>query len=546
MIAAMGNIAAETDADLLARFASDHAQDAFTELVKRHVNLVYSAALRQVRSPQLAEEIAQSVFADLARNTSKLRPDTVLVAWLHTVTRRTAVDVIRKEARHRLREQIAVELTTMNANESCWLEIEPMLDEAVAALDEADRAAVLLRYFENKSLREVGAHLGVTDDAAQKRVSRAVERLREFFSKRNATIGASGLAVLISANAVQSAPVGLVATISAAVLSGTAISTSTAIAATKAIAMTTFQKTIVTAVLFATVGAGLFEAHQNSESQKQIQNLQQQQDSLNEQFAQLQRERDDATNQLDGLLAENAQLKSNSNERELLKLRGEVTAASRAAADASAKTQSLRNGSQAEPDYERNQTRTNLDQFFKLANLSPEKAEQYVTLEVEMKRRQNERMTALLGGNLSVAEAVRLRDQDNQEQQNQRREILGSDGWATLQSIADGMRNNVAKGLIGAVQANMGNNPLTQEQSDRLQSAIKAEVAANTMDDTDLFRPVDEWTQMVTESQQHVLRAASQFLTPTQQETLQFLERANLAQLLQQREQRRKALGIKQ
>src|SRR5207253_2110700 len=98
----------------------------------------------------------------------------------------------------------------------------------------------------------------------------------------------------------------------------------------------------------------------------------------------------------------------------------------------------------------------------------------------------------------------------------------------------------------GAVQANMANNPLTQEQSDRLQSAIKAEVTANTMDDTDLFRPVDEWTKMITDRQQHVVQAASEFLTPAQLETLQFLERANLAQLLQQREQRRRAIGINQ
>src|SRR5207244_13559021 len=142
----------------------------------------------------------------------------------------------------------------------------------------------------------------------------------------------------------------------------------------------------------------------------------------------------------------------------------------------------------------------------------------------EMKRRQDERMKALLSGTLSVAEAVRQRDLDYQAQQDQRRELLGPDGWKVLQSVADGMRDNVAKGLMGAVQANMGNNPLNQAQSDRLQSAIKAEVAANSMDDTDLFRPVDEWTQMVTDHQQHVLQAAAEFLTPALQQTLKFLE----------------------
>jgi hypothetical protein len=111
------------------------------------------------------------------------------------------------------------------------------------ALDDTDRAAVLLRYFENKSLREVGQTLGTSDDAAQKRVNRAVERLREFFAKRGVTVGASGFVVVISGNAVQAAPAGLVATIStAAVLAGTTLATTTTATAIKAITMTTLKK----------------------------------------------------------------------------------------------------------------------------------------------------------------------------------------------------------------------------------------------------------------------------------------------------------------
>src|SRR5206468_7064529 len=103
---------------------------------------------------------------------------------------------------------ITTEMTAMNATANDGTHIEPLLDEAMHALDETDRAAVLLRYFENKSLREIGRSLGTSDDTAQKRVSRAVERLREFFAQRGVTIGATGLAVVLSANAVQAAPVG--------------------------------------------------------------------------------------------------------------------------------------------------------------------------------------------------------------------------------------------------------------------------------------------------------------------------------------------------
>jgi RNA polymerase sigma factor (sigma-70 family) len=315
-----------SDLDLLRQFARENSQDAFAEIVRRHLNLVYSAALRQVRSPQLAEEIAQSVFADLARNANKLNSETILTAWLYAVARRTAIDATRKESRRQLREQIAVEMQNMNATQNHWTQIEPLLDDAMESLDETDRAAILLRYFENKNLREVGESLNISDDAAQKRVSRAVEKLGEFFSKRKITIGAGGLVVLISANAVQSAPIGLVATISAtAALAGTAVHTSTIIAATKTIAMTTLQKTIIGATLAVVAGTGVFEARQNSKLQNQIQTLQQQQMPLTAQIQELQNERDDATNQLANLLAENAQSKSSSNEDELLKLRGEVT-----------------------------------------------------------------------------------------------------------------------------------------------------------------------------------------------------------------------------
>src|SRR5215212_703554 len=190
----------ENDLDLLGAFFREQSQDAFTALVQRHLGLVYSAALRQVRLPQLAEEVAQSVFTDLARNAARLKPDTILTAWLYEVTRRTAIDVVRGEARRQLREQIGLEINAMNANVDAWRQIEPLLDEAMHALDDTDRTAILLRFFENKSLREVGQTLGTTDDTARKRVNRAIEHLRDFFAKRGLMVGTSGLAVVISAN----------------------------------------------------------------------------------------------------------------------------------------------------------------------------------------------------------------------------------------------------------------------------------------------------------------------------------------------------------
>lgn len=314
----------ETDLELLKRYTRERTEDAFTEIVRRHLDLVYSAALRQVRSPQLAEEIAQSAFTDLARNASRLKPDTVLAAWLYQVARRTAIDVVRREARRQLREQIASEMNATCATDANWTHVEPLLDEAMAALDDTDRAAVLLRFFENKSLREVGQQLGVSDDAAQKRVSRAVERLREFLAQRGVTVGASGLAVLLAANAVQSAPVGLAVTISAAAtLAGTAVVATATAAATKAIAMTTLQKTLITAAFLAAVSTGIYEASQASTLRQQVRTLQQQQAPLAAQINQLTRGRDELTRQLATLRDDNERL--NRDHIELLRLRGEVT-----------------------------------------------------------------------------------------------------------------------------------------------------------------------------------------------------------------------------
>ena len=253
-----------SDLDLLRDYAHDGSQAAFAALVDRHLNLVYSAARRQVRSPQLAEEVAQSVFVDLARHASRLGSATPLVAWLHVVTRRTAVDVIRRESRRQAREHAAAEIAaggelveSAMKPTSEWAAVEPLLDEAVDSLDATDRSAILLRFFENKSLREVGTALGASEDAAQKRVTRAVEQLRTFFLRRGVAVTAAGLVTDLSAHALQVAPAGLGSTISsAAVFSGAASAT---VETSHLIAMTTLQKSVAVAIFAVIGGAGLYQ-----------------------------------------------------------------------------------------------------------------------------------------------------------------------------------------------------------------------------------------------------------------------------------------------
>jgi RNA polymerase sigma factor (sigma-70 family) len=315
------------DMELVREFARDNSETAFTELVRRHINLVYSVARRCTGNDGDAHDVTQAVFIILARKAAGLREKTLLTGWLYETTRFTAARLLRTNARRQQREQEAYMQSTLNEADTAeiWAQLSPHLENAMEKLNAADRALLVLRFYENKSGPEAAALLGIREDAAHKRVTRAIEKLRKFFVKRGVILSGAAIAGAVSANSVQAAPAGLAAIISAAALSGTTITTAAILAVTKAIAMTTLQKALVTTALVATVSAGVFEAHQNFQLREQNQTLQQQQAPLAEQLAQLQRERNDTTNQLASLLTENAQLKSNSNENELLKLRGEVT-----------------------------------------------------------------------------------------------------------------------------------------------------------------------------------------------------------------------------
>ncbi|NOS70189.1 MAG: sigma-70 family RNA polymerase sigma factor [Verrucomicrobia bacterium] len=315
----------QTDSQLLRAYAEHRSEQAFTELVRRHLDIVHSAALRMVCDSHLAQDVTQGVFVALARNAAQLKDRPVLSGWLHRTAQNIAAQTVRTDVRRRVREQEAAAMNELLSAEPdvVWEHIAPHLDSALGELSEPDRDALMLRYFERKSAGEMATTLGISGEAAQKRVSRAVERLREFFAKRGITVGASGLVVVISANAVQAAPVGLAVTIStAALLAGTTISTTVTATAIKTIAMTTLQKTLITAGLAVAVGAGIYEAHQASKLREQVQTLQQQQAPIAEQIEQLQHERDDATTRLAALREESERL--NRNTAELMKLRSEA------------------------------------------------------------------------------------------------------------------------------------------------------------------------------------------------------------------------------
>jgi RNA polymerase sigma factor (sigma-70 family) len=209
----------KSDAQLLREYAEHGMEAAFTEIVARHTNLVYSAALRQVDSPDIAAEVAQCVFIGLAQAarslSGRLAGDASLAGWLCRSARNVSLNLRRDEFRRHSRERLAMEdLNPIPETAPDWERLRPVLDAAMSDLDEPDYDALVLRFFRNQDLRSVGRALGVSDDTAQKRVSRALEKLRDHLTRRGITTTAAALSIVLSAKAVQAAPVGLAVAIS--------------------------------------------------------------------------------------------------------------------------------------------------------------------------------------------------------------------------------------------------------------------------------------------------------------------------------------------
>jgi RNA polymerase sigma factor (sigma-70 family) len=265
------------DSTLLQGYARDRSESDFAELVRRHVNLVYSAALRQVNGDAfLAQDVTQLVFTDLARKAGKLANHRVLAGWLFTSTRFAAAKLVRGERRRQSREQEAQLMQEISASDSTasldWERVRPVLDDALAELGERDREAILLRYLEDRDFTQVGARLSLSDNAARMRVDRAVEKLRTLLARRGVTSTAAALALTLTNQAVMAAPASLAVTVTGTALAGVAATGTTGILTF--MSLTKLQIAIAAAVVVAGSGAYVVQEKDNTALRAELASVQ--------------------------------------------------------------------------------------------------------------------------------------------------------------------------------------------------------------------------------------------------------------------------------
>lgn len=305
---------------LLAEYVKSGSETAFRELVDRYVDLVYSAAVRLVNGDtHLAEDVTQTVFADLARLARSLSGEVMLGGWLHRHTCFVAGKTMRGERRRQIRERQAVEMNAIEDHSAANLKsVAPILDDAINQLGAEDRKAILLRFFEQRDFRSVGEALASSEDGARKRVNRALEKLHLLLSRRGVALSAAALGTALGTQAVSAAPVGLAAGVATSALATAATASTLTLTLLNIMSMTKVKIAVVSALVVA--AAVPYVIQQNNQTKLREENA-----SLRQQLA-----------QIDQLAAENERLSklvvatssapapTNDQFREMLKLRGEV------------------------------------------------------------------------------------------------------------------------------------------------------------------------------------------------------------------------------
>ena len=526
------------DIELLREYARHHSEEAFATLVSRHINLVYSAALRYTANHHQAEEITQAVFIILARKAGSLRPGTVLPGWLFHTTRLTARNYLRSENRRARREQEAfMETKSDERFDSRWGDVAPLLDDAIAHLGQRDRDAIVLRFLQGKDYKAVAGATGGTAEAAQMRVSRALEKLRKLFAKRGVTLSAAALAGLMAAHGAHAAPMGLASSITAGAIHGANLAASTLTAVKGTLKLMAWTK------LKFSVAAGLvlmlaYQYRQNSIQAQQFaaarQDLQSATDAVAEQESRIAELR----LQTDAIVQTR-----NEQEQELVSLRARrKTAANGTQPKAVMGASTTLLAAALQDPLTREMLRREFigsaqnrwQPLVKELKLSSDAAQKMFNIGADWAMKNTEAVAAFTERKLSPEAAVQAGEQAEQEAQNQVRELLGDENMA---SFAQCNNNFPARTLSAQFDRQLGFFALADDQRQKLREVLEAEpndimagLTGNfTVRELVLPEEMDQQLQRQKEVNQDILQQASQFLSPEQVEALSIMQESNLS-----------------
>ncbi len=435
---------------LLAQYVQTGSETAFRELVTRYVDLVYSAATRLVDGDtHLAEDVTQTVFADLARMARSLSHGLMLGGWLHRHTCFVASKTMRGERRRQARERQAVEMNSIEDHSAANLaRVAPMLDEAINQLGAEDREAILLRFFEQNNFQTVGAALGSSEEAARKRVDRALDKLHASLMRRGVALSATVLGSALATQAVTAAPVGLAASISGAALAGAAAGGGTTLTILEIMSMTKLKVGIITVVVAAGVTIPWVMQHRTQTRLSKVNESLRQQAETNNQLA-------EENARLTRLLASTPAPApaSNPTSMELLRLRGEVGRLRQenvSVAQSKTNGPSALSGITANPEmYKviRDQQKMGLSMVYKdftnRVNLPAEQSEKLVNLLADEVMENIDRITEVLRDGKSPAEMNQVFTEQEAALAEKVRTLLGPDGFAQYQEYTKNLASHL-------------------------------------------------------------------------------------------------------
>jgi RNA polymerase sigma factor (sigma-70 family) len=527
------------DSELLRRYAREKSDEAFAALVARHVNMVYSAALRKTGNPAAAQEITQAVFVILAQKANRLLPHPALSGWLYQTTRLTAANFLRTEIRRTRREQEAyMQSLSRQTEPELWTQITPLLEDAMGDLGEKDRNALALRFFEGKTFSEIGTAFRVSENAARKRTDYALEKLRAFFFKRGVTSTTGSIAAAMSANSVHAAPAMLAKTAAAVALAKGATASTSTLALVKGalkIMAWTNSKVVIGASVVVLLAV---QHHQNTAQARQIAAARQQLNGQAEALASAESRAQDLERQTAGILETES---SQQQDLERLQARRKV-AGQGGRSLAGVHTQStLLAAALSNPDARealRRQlftaNRTRWSPLIEGLKLNKEDTDKLLGIGADRGLADLETAVAFTQGTLTAEAAMQTEANTERDATNQIRLLLGDAGFAGYQEC---QMEFPARTLVDQYNKQLGPFPISAFQREALARVIEAEppeVASGLAGDftvRELVSPdglVGRFAAQA-ESNQRILQAAAGFLSPEQVESLRLMQVSNMS-----------------